>query len=144
MADPPGEWQTCVPSGTNRQEVSYAEVGGQLYLGGGTTHKLGMTLQERYDPKTGSWSQVAPLPKALDPHTGRGAGGKDLLRWRNEGWPGPARPDSGTVFVYNPATDSFSEGTPMPAGRHRGAARNVECYGARSTTPAGSRLPDDV
>ena len=117
-ADLPGEWQTSLaPSGANRQEVSYVQAGGKFYLAGGST----TGLHERYDPATGSWSKVAPLPvpanTKLDHIQGVEVGGKIYYIGGLLKWPGP---HDSTVRIYDPATDSFSEGAPMPEGRGRG------------------------
>jgi N-acetylneuraminic acid mutarotase len=141
--DPPGEWRTCAPSSVNRQEVSYAEVGGNFYLAGGTTLKLGMTLQERYDPMTNSWKTVAPLPKALTHIQAVELGGKIYYVGGMEGsTSGPHGPASDTVFVYDPATDSFGEGTPLPAGRDRGAAGTAD-YNGKIYIAGGQHDPPD-
>src|SRR5439155_6939146 len=55
--------KTIAPLRTARQEVSYTFVPetGRFYLAGG-----GSTLHEAYDPRTDTWSTIAPLPAALD------------------------------------------------------------------------------
>ena len=53
-----------------RQEVSYVQVGGKLYLaGGGTAH-------QKFDPPTNQWTNVAPLPANIDHIQGVAVGGK--------------------------------------------------------------------
>ena len=108
----PGQWQTLAPTSTKRQEVAYVQAGGRFYLAGGTTK------HERYNPATNSWEQVEPLPTKLDHIQGVELGGKIYYIGGLAAWPSP---DVGTVYVYDPATDTFSEGAPMPAGRSRGA-----------------------
>jgi N-acetylneuraminic acid mutarotase len=120
-ADLPGEWGTRAPSSTDRQEVSYVQVGGEFYLAGGGT------LHERYDPQTDSWSEVEPLPAALDHIQGVALGGKIYYIGGLKAWP---RPAARTVYVYDPATDTFSKGAPMPKGRGRGAG-GVAVYGGK-------------
>jgi hypothetical protein len=55
---------------------------------------------------------------------------------------GPMGPTSSTVFVYDPATDSFSEGTPMPAGRERGGA-GTATYNGKIYIAGGQHDPPD-
>ena len=110
--DLPGNWQTIAPSSKNRQEVAYVQVDGRFYLAGGGT------LHERYDPKTNSWEQVEPLPVKLDHIQGVEFGGKIYYIGGLAAWPSP---HVTTVYVYDPATDTFSEGAPMPESRGRGA-----------------------
>jgi N-acetylneuraminic acid mutarotase len=119
--DLPGEWESRSPSSTNRQEVSYVQLNGKFYLAGGGT------LHERYDPQTDSWSELEPLPADLDHIQGVTLGRKiyyvgGVLRESRQ----PAR----TVYVYDPVTDTFSEGTPMPRARSRGAG-GVAVYGGK-------------
>jgi N-acetylneuraminic acid mutarotase len=145
VADLPGEWQTLAPSGMDRQEVSYTVVGGKFYLAGGTTNKFGMTLHERYDPVADSWSQVAPLPKGLTHIQAVELGGKIYYVGGMEGSPnGPHGPSSDTVFVYDPATDSFSEGAPMMSGRERGAAGTAVYDGKIYIAGGQHDAPDGV
>ncbi len=95
-----------------RQEVSYVQVGGKFYLaGGGTAH-------QKFDPQTGQWTSVAPLPANIDHIQGVAYGGKiyyigGLTSWPNE--------EVGTVYIYDPATNTFTNGAPMPSDRQRGA-----------------------
>ena len=97
-----------------RQEVSYVQVGGKFYLAGnGTTH-------QKFDPQTGQWTNVAPLPVSggtnLDHIQGVAYGGKIYYIGGLTSWPNV---EVGTVYIYDPATNTFDTGTPMP--RPRGA-----------------------
>jgi hypothetical protein len=138
--DLPGQWEPRKSSPTNRQEVSYVEAGGKFYLAGG--NRLG--LHERYDPATDSWSRVAPLPvpadTKLDHVQGVEVGGKiyyigGLLKW-------PAVHDS-KVRIYDPATNTFSQGAPMPEGRGRGAG-GVAVYDGKIYYAGGLHSGDVV
>jgi N-acetylneuraminic acid mutarotase len=108
-------WQGRAPATFARQEVSYvySPTTGKLYLAGGDT-----TVQEAYDPTTNSWSNVAPLPAALDHIQAVELNGRIYYIGGLVQWPGPA---VGTVYVYDPVANTFTTGTPMPAGRERGA-----------------------
>ena len=69
-AAPGPNWSTLAPTASARQEVSYVQVGGKFYLaGGGTAH-------QQFDPQTGQWTSVAPLPANLDHIQGVAYGGK--------------------------------------------------------------------
>jgi N-acetylneuraminic acid mutarotase len=118
---PPGTWEMRAPTGLARQEVSYVNAGGKLYLaGGGTT-------QQAYDPATNSWSNVAPLPASLDHIQSVELGGKIYYIGGLVQWPSPA---VDTVYIYNPATNSFSQGARMPRARGAGgvAVYNGKIY----------------
>ena len=87
------------------------QVGGKFYLaGGGTAH-------QKYDPQTNAWSNVKPLPAALDHIQGVALGGKIYYVGGLQNWPSP---HVSTVYIYDPQTDSFSTGASMGT-RGRGA-----------------------
>ena len=122
-ADLPGQWQSLAPSDKNRLEASYVQAGGKFYLAGGTTAQLGLLLQERYDPKTNSWETVEPLPEGLHHVQSVELGGKVYYVGGFGGSSsGPHCEPSDNVYVYDPSNDTFSEETPMPAGRLRAAS----------------------
>lgn len=95
-----------------RQEVAYTNVNGRLYLAGSSTR------QEYYDPATDDWHTVAPLPAALN-NVQSVAIGDDI--YYLGGLVGLLQPQDDSVSIYHTTTNTFSEGTPMPAGRARGA-----------------------
>jgi hypothetical protein len=106
-----GPWvaQPDVPGA--RQEVSYVQLAGKFYLaGGGTAH-------QKFDPQTGQWSNVAPLPASIDHVQGVTYGGKIYYIGGLSNWPSP---HVSTVYIYDPAANTFSQGQSMGA-RGRGA-----------------------
>jgi N-acetylneuraminic acid mutarotase/fibronectin type 3 domain-containing protein len=120
-----GAWRSLPASAKNRQEVSYVQLDGKLYLTGGLGE--GDTLHEVYDPVAGTWTSVAPLPEKLDHIQGVALNGRIYYIGGLANFPGPY---SSSVYIYNPETDSFSEGTPMPRGRGAGgvAAHDGKIY----------------
>jgi Kelch motif len=112
---PMGAWRTRASASVARQEVSYvyAPTVGRFFLAGGLR-----TLHEAYEPRQNSWSQVAPLPVALDHVQAVELYGRIYYVGGLIAWPKPA---VGTVYIYDPVTNRFSTGAPMPAGRERGA-----------------------
>ena len=112
-AELPGQWRALKSSAQNRQEVSYVEAGGKLYLAGGMT-----TRHERYDPQTNTWTDVKALPDALDHIQGVESGGRIYYIGGLDSWPSG---HTSAVYIYNPSTNTFTQGAPMPAGRERGA-----------------------
>ena len=87
-----------------RQEVSFVYVPStrRLLLAGGRS-----TVQESYDPSTGSWTTVAPLPAALDHVQSVELGGVVYYIGGLLDWPGPA---SRFVYVYNPTLSKAAGG----------------------------------
>ena len=104
-------WRRLPPTGPPRQEVSFVAAGGRFYLAGDDRR------QQMYDPDTRRWTDVAPLPRALDHIQGVAVAGRIYYIGGLRDWPGP---HASTVFVYDLATDRFSQGTPMPRGRGAG------------------------
>ena len=110
-AHPTGTWSSLTSTGFARQEVSYVQVKGKFYLaGGGTLHQV-------YDPQTQAWTTIAPLPAALDHIQSVAVGGKIYYIGGLSNWPSP---HVSTVYIYDPATNTFSNGASMGA-RGRGA-----------------------
>ena len=111
----PGTWRSRTPSSFARQEVSfvYSPSTATFLLAGGRS-----TVQESYDPSTGTWKTVAPLPAPLDHVQSVELDGLVYYVGGLLGWPSPA---SGFVYVYNPTTNRFTTAAPMLHGRKRGA-----------------------
>jgi len=111
----PGTWSSAARTGFARQEVSYVQTGGKMYLAGGRSN-----VQQVYDPATNSWSTVAPLPAPvpLDHMQAAALNGKVYYIGGVTNWP---ETSVGSVYVYDVATNRFSTGAPLPAGRDRGA-----------------------
>lgn len=108
----PGRWETRAPTGFPRQEVAYVRLGSKFYLAGGSTR------HQVYNAKTDTWRNRAPLPQDLDHIPGVAVGGKIYYIGGLLGWPVP---HVGTVYIFDPATNTFSQGASMPSARARGA-----------------------
>ncbi|HEU0304886.1 MAG TPA: kelch repeat-containing protein [Gaiellaceae bacterium] len=146
----PTGWSALPSTGLARQEVSFVEAGGSLYLAGGGTQ------QQVFDPASNRWHDVAPLPEKLDHIQGVAVGGRIFYIGGLRDWP---EPHVSSVHVYDPSTDRFSRGAPMPRGRGAGggAAHEGKIYYAGGlhdgeavpwldvydpATDTWSRLPD--
>ena len=115
VAEAAGSWTTAARTGLPRQEVSYVEANGKLYLAGGRTN-----VQQVYNPATNTWSTVAPLPapQPLDHIQTAAVNGKIYYIGGMSAWPSQS---VDTVYVYDVASNTFSVGAPMLPGRDRGA-----------------------
>jgi hypothetical protein len=130
-------WRGLAEAPVPRQEVTYVALGSAAYLTAGNERS-----QDRYDLLTDSWQPVAPLPPAFEglDHVGGVALGDTivyaggLLHWE---YPFPV---AGPVAIYDPGTDSFSEGAEMPFPRAAGgvAAWHGLLVYAGGLGPAGS------
>ena len=107
-----GSWEELPGPAEARQEVSYVQLGGLFYLVGGST------ANEVYDPVARTWTQLEPLPADLDHIQGVALGGVIYYLGGCKG--GRLSQASSTVYSYDPASDTFSEGAPMPRPRCAG------------------------
>jgi hypothetical protein len=105
-------WHSLASTGFARQEVAFTYLDGLFYLAGGKS-----TRQQVYDPTTDSWSDVAPLPHALDHFYGVALNHKIYYIGGLTTWPSG---NVGYVSIYTPATNSVSSGAPMPRSRGAG------------------------
>jgi N-acetylneuraminic acid mutarotase len=110
----PGTWETRTPVAMARHEASYVQVDGLLHLVGGKRKQ-----HHVYDPDADSWSKVAPfLPPKVNRVQAVTVGGKIYVIGGTIKWKAPTI-ESKVVRIYDPATDTWSKGKPMP--RPRGA-----------------------
>ena len=113
------EWQTLETIGkpTGRHETSLVECDGMFYMIGGRESRQ----VDRFNPKTKAWTKMGvttPLihhfqPVVLDRKiymVGAMTGGY------------PTEPPMDRVQIYEPASDTWSEGDTIPEGRRRGGA----------------------
>src|SRR5213078_3353166 len=71
---------------------------------------------EIYDANTDTWSAGAPIPVARKYSFGAALNGKFYVVGGSEG-AGPDPPASAAVDIYDPLTDTWSAGVPMPSPR---------------------------
>jgi len=146
-----GTWRTAAPMPTKRTEVAVAALDGKIYVVGGFEKpSLGNVLNfaitpsvEMYDAVTDRWTSKAPLPVGLH-HVGIGVVDGRLYvigGYTKSGftvWNPVA-----TVYVYDSATDSWTERAPMPSARgalsvteHEGKLYAIGGYDRKANSPA--------
>ena len=139
--DPPsGRWEAARPAPSPRNSAAGVVLDGALYVVGGRTVQGGNTARvERYDPRADRWDSLAPMPQASG---GLAAGTAHGRIWAFGGeWFGRGR---GGVYAetwaYDPATDAWTAGPPMPTPRHGLAAASVgdAVYAVAGATRAGA------
>jgi hypothetical protein len=113
-AEAPGTWTTRAPSGLARSEVSFVKAKGKFYLAGGSKLR-----HQAYDPTTNRWADVADFPEKLNHIQAVAVGGKIYYIGGLAGWPAPHSSD---LHIYDPVSDTFTTGKPMPRGRGGGGA----------------------
>lgn len=129
-------WSPAAPLRSARVTLAAAtapcpagQTGRCIYAVGGRGPGGGLDTVESYNPATGAWSPVAPLPTARDSLAAAAApcpagqtgecvyalGGRGAAPWLN------------TVDSYNPATDAWTTLPSMPTGRQLLAATAAPC-----------------
>lgn len=116
-------WATLAPMSTGRDGLGAAVVGGGIYAiggrdtGGGPCSGTFLASVERYDVLTNTWASVAPLPTPTSDAGAISSGGKIYV------FGGCVVNSAGAVVVthnveiYDPTTNTWSSGSPMPTAR---------------------------
>lgn len=121
-----GTWSIKAPMPTARWGAASAILDGKVYVvGGQSATQPEVSVLEVYNPVRNSWATRAPMPTARFAPVAEVVGGKLYVI-------GGYLPDLGccgvataVVEVYNPVTDSWSTGTPMPTARQRAAGTAI-------------------
>ncbi|MEP4246787.1 Kelch repeat-containing protein [Tateyamaria sp.] len=111
------ETQTCNGAPHCRHENGFAEFDGKFYLFGGRR----IQPVDVFDPATQTWTHAAPPPMEI--HHFQPVRVGDAL-WMLGTMTGvfPRETPLANVYIYTPATDSWSEGPTIPKDRRRGAS----------------------
>lgn len=114
-----GIWQTleCTDAPQARHENCFVEVNDKFYLLGGR----GIKPVNIFDPKTNSWTAGAKPPMELHHFQGVSYKGKIFVIGAMTGRYPDEKPIS-TILIYDPKSDSWSEGHEIPENRRRGSA----------------------
>lgn len=132
-------WSTATPMPIALGEVAGGLIDGKLYIVG-----EGSSATLAYDTSTGTWtSSLATRPHVGNHHAAEVFGGKLYL------FGGFGGGSEGKVQIYNPATNQWSEGAPMPfaAGSSSTAVIGNQIYvaggivGSSTTTQAARYTP---
>ena len=118
-----GVWNELAPAETpspsfSCHENAYVKAGDKYYLIGG---RGGDRPVQIYDPATDTWSSGAPVPVEMHHFQ---AVELDGLIYVIGAWTGnfPSEGNLDNVYIYNPASDAWTIGPPIPGDRNRGSA----------------------
>jgi N-acetylneuraminic acid mutarotase len=111
LPPPPAFWESLPSMPTARQWVAAVSVEDRLYaVGGWNGSNLAST--EMFDQATGQWTALAPTPEPRYAGTGlQHIDGRLYLAGGALGYP----VFSGSLFIYDIASDSWSSGPPAPS-----------------------------
>jgi len=109
-------WQPMAPMPTLRFLPSVATGGdGRVYaIGGAASLADPVRAVEAFDPRTNSWTTVAPLPQGLATYLAAAATGRDGRIYVFGGGRGDG---SNTVEIYDPVSNTWTSGAQMPTAR---------------------------
>ena len=120
-------WATVAPMPTPRSGPAVGVINGKIYVAGGATACPPCVPQpaalEVFDPTANSWGTKAPIPTPRESAAGAVVNGKLYVIG---GFVRPATCCSGTITniveIYDPSTDTWTTGAPMPTARYLTAA----------------------
>jgi N-acetylneuraminic acid mutarotase len=132
------QWTTLPsPANTYTTGGTAGVIGGKFYVAGGTSLEV-------YDPATNRWASRKPPPRFLGfSSTGTAADGKLYVF----GGIGLRNEQSGSVdtlrttTIYDPATDSWTTGRPLPTPRSGAAATRIFFNGQVGIQVVGGSRP---
>jgi len=118
-------WTTLAPMPVGNGYAGGAYVAGKFYVIGGTVAAaLGTTVQA-YDPGTNTWATMAPLPTPVWFATFSTTFNSQYMFSVGGGGGYGTWPATNAVQVYNPATNTWTQETVLPAAYGCNAARWV-------------------
>jgi len=109
-APTPSRWQVRAPMLTARSGLAAAAYENQIYAIGGETDEGVTGALERYDPRSDTWTALAPKPLPADEIGAAVIGGKIYVPGGRmaEGLP------TTVLEIYDPRSDAWSRGPQMP------------------------------
>jgi hypothetical protein len=113
-------WTDKASMPTARGWVCGAYVRGKIYVIGGLSNAAVTAVNEEYNIATNAWTTKAPRPSALA--CDLEAVWRDSLVYVMGGWDGSSASGSVNVDIYNPFTNSWAVGTPLPQNADMGSA----------------------
>ncbi|GAP15353.1 response regulator containing a CheY-like receiver domain and an HTH DNA-binding domain [Longilinea arvoryzae] len=120
------KWSTLAAKPTPVSEVQAALLGEMIYVPGGlTADGKSSAVVERFDPRSNTWKNAAPLPAPRSAYALTSLEGKLYLFG---GWDGQEYRND--LFIYDPAEDRWTQGSsmPYPAGDLAAVSSNGKIY----------------
>lgn len=116
--EPSGEgWAYKTPITSPRAYSASGVVDGKIYVIGGAYSKTEISdVVDMYDPETDAWQSRQSLPEPIHGAAAGVIGGKIYVAGGQTQYTTLGMPKK-TLFVYDPATDSWEQKAPMPTAR---------------------------
>jgi N-acetylneuraminic acid mutarotase len=94
--------------------AAVAALAGRIWIVGGAFTSSEISSLDVYDPETDTWASKRPVPTPRYGHAAAAAGGKLFVLGGSAKRSDGADRGLATVEIYDPATDSWISGPPMP------------------------------
>ena len=136
---PDSVWGMRAPLLEPNSETAVAQLGNQIYvIGGYPSSRSSVSTVQIYDVVLNSWSLASPLPRPVNHAMAAAVQDKVYVIGGQSSASGEG-PFLDGVFVYDPATDSWTTGALMPTGRSGGTAVVIDdkIYVAGGRPPHG-------
>ncbi len=119
-------WSQRAPLLEPNSEIAVAQLDGKIYVVGGypSSRNTVATVQV-YDSATDSWSMAAPVPVPLNHAMAAAVEGRLYVIGGQSNAAGSG-PFLDTLFIYDPGSDTWSQGAPTPTARAGGAAAVID------------------
>ncbi|RDI39098.1 Kelch repeat-containing protein [Falsibacillus pallidus] len=126
-------WSLGTPLPTPRSELAVVTLNGLLHAIAGFNGSVNLADHDAFNPATNTWITLTPLPQPLSFVAAEAFGGK-IYVFGGRDPDEPVAPDTflndpgdpavavDTVYIYDPATDTWSTGAPMPTARWGGSS----------------------
>ncbi|WP_433748143.1 Kelch repeat-containing protein [Falsibacillus pallidus] len=126
-------WSLGTPLPSPRSELAVVTLNGLLHAIAGFDGSMSIADHDAFEPATNTWIPLAPLPQPLSFIAAEAFGGK-IYVFGGRDPDAPIAPDTflndpgdpavavDTVYIYDPATNTWSTGAPMPTARWGAAA----------------------
>ncbi|HXU06369.1 MAG TPA: kelch repeat-containing protein, partial [Polyangia bacterium] len=116
-------WTTRGPVPADRMYAAYGVIGSKLYIAGGLAPDRALLDRlDIYDPATDSWTAGRRMPVAQEGQVATVLDGKLYVLGGSTASSGQASVVYDRVYIYDPASDTWSTGPAMTSPRYGGVA----------------------
>lgn len=112
-------WSRRRPLPSERPWATATALNQHCYVLGGAESSAVTDRVDVYNPANNTWRSAAPLPEPLFSAASAVLGGKLYVAGGSTGFLSSVAPVTNSLFIYDPKSNSWSRGAPMPTARRR-------------------------